>query len=394
MKYYFLFGLCLLIIAGCSLKEPVIQEFPIITTLSPIQVDSTGATFRGELMKAGKETLNSYGFVWGIEDPNTTTSFKIIMGNSIDSKKFTKRIDSNFVKGLNYKVRSFATYGYITVYGNLVSVVSKGSTKNAWSMELANSSMDGYDLALGSSCSGLGFILFSQWGFFKYDPVNNVMSNITDFPNPEQAGHIFSTVTAGNKQYYRTNRENSLYTFENGVWTKIGAIPFPFYHLYYQGLYVANSIYFLSSAASYEYLPDSNAWKPVPSIPVSTYASIAGTSLNGKAYVLTADMSIWEFDPQNLSWKNLTKYPGILNSYINSFAFNNKIYFGLSYGDNKLWEYDLLLKSWKTKEDLPIKGTDFSFNFTINNKLYVGMGNQIWVPVSRGYKLFKFDPLK
>ena len=67
MKICTFYMLLIIILVGCN-AEPSLHEFPIIETLTPTIVDSTGATFHGRLIKQGTDLISSYGFVWGIAD--------------------------------------------------------------------------------------------------------------------------------------------------------------------------------------------------------------------------------------------------------------------------------------------------------------------------------------
>jgi hypothetical protein len=102
---------------GCEDKEPIIRDYPIIITLAPAEIDSTGATFQGKIAMHGLVPTTSYGFLWNTTDPLINNSPKVIVGENINESAFKIRVDTALVKGLKYKIRTFATYENKVVYG-------------------------------------------------------------------------------------------------------------------------------------------------------------------------------------------------------------------------------------------------------------------------------------
>ena len=116
MKY--LITLLLLVLFGCTEKYFQDRDFPVLLTLDPYEIDSTGATFRAELVFDEQFNSDSYGFLWGVTESDIVTSNRIQVGEVISEKNFQVRIDTLFPKGITYFVKSYATFSGRTVYGN------------------------------------------------------------------------------------------------------------------------------------------------------------------------------------------------------------------------------------------------------------------------------------
>ena len=129
-------------------------------------------------------------------------------------------------------------------------------------------------------------------------------------------------------------------------------------------------------------------------------ASAGGTTLNGKAYVITTDKNLWEYDPVADKWSLKSQYPGTLGDRLAAFSYNGKLYFGISsirqetnlLVEKRLWTYDLVSNEWITAEELPTDHNNGGlFYFFLKNNLYVGMGNK---GISNNFILWKYDPSK
>lgn len=130
--------LLVLLILGCNDDEPIIRDFPIIKTLSPTDIDESGATFHGELVRKGKTKITSYGFVWKLDDPGIIEMHKVDLGKNLSDDLFEARVDHSLIKGLTYQVRAFVELLNQTIFGEIVFVESQGSTNGARSLELTD----------------------------------------------------------------------------------------------------------------------------------------------------------------------------------------------------------------------------------------------------------------
>lgn len=401
MKNIYILLLPLIFIFGCKDAEPDAREFPIILTNSPTDVDETGATFQGRLISEGKLPTTSYGFVWGIKDQTVEIANRISIDENPGATKFAIRIDHALAKDVEYKIRAFATSENTTVYGNTISFISKGSTQNGWTILNSNAkNIYGY-VAYSFSDGEFGYRL-NHTKMVRFDPSTYQISDYTDFPASGGDFTNYTVVGLGRDQYFFSSLSNWLYRLSNGKWNTQSGIPFPYWEFgyYYQGLSANNKIYILSSYESYMYDPNSDTWEHKARLPIEGGYSNAGTTLNGKAYVITSDKNLWEYDPVTDKWSLKSQYPGILGDRLVSFSYNSKLYFGISTTrkeanmlvDKRLWSLDLASNKWIMVEEFPADH-DYGglFYFFIKDNLYVGMENS---GNSYNYTLWKYDPSK
>lgn len=401
MKYSSLYLLLLLnFIFGCKDMLPDTKEFPIIFTSVPKDVDETGATFQGQLILEGKIPATSFGFVWGIKDQMVESSNKIILDEIPASNSFAIRIDHALAKDVEYKIRAFATSGNITVYGNSINFISKGSSNNGWSIidSIANFGKPIY------SCSDTeyGYVIYPSSKMARYDPATNKFSDAPDFPDNIYSYPKITSVASGINQFFMYNNSNYFYKLTDGKWNVQSMIPFQswLFNGYYQSLSVNNKIYILSSYKSFMYDPTTDVWQPKARLPIEVGSSTGGTTLNGKAYVITSDKDLWEYDSTTDKWTIKTQYPGLLGDRLMAFSYNEKLYFGLGsvsqevtrLVDSRLFSYDLVLNKWLILEEFPSDHINGSlFYFFLKDNLYFCMENS-----SSDYTstLWKYDPSK
>jgi hypothetical protein len=399
MKRLPLLLLLLTVIFGCKDVLPDAKEFPVIHTDSPKAIDETGATFQGEIIVAGKSPATSYGFFWGIKDPKIEKSNKITLDENPSSNSFSIRIDHALAKDVEYKIRAFATSDDITVYGNAVNFTSKGSSNNGWT--IIDSAVNIGDPFYSCSDTENGYVIHSSSKTDRFDPVTNKFSGIADFPARIYSLQ-FMSVTSGTSLYFMYTNYSNFFRLVDGEWTWQTKIPFESWLFtgYYQGLSVNNKIYILSSYQSFMYDPVTYEWQSKARLPIEVGTSNGGTTLNGKAYVITTDKNLWEYDPAADKWIIKTQYPGALGDRLAAFSYKEKLYFGLSsvsqqgthLVDSLLWCYDLTSNKWTVREKFPtdhIYGRLFSF--FLKNNLYVGIENSGY---NNNYTLWKYDPSK
>lgn len=378
---------------GCKDEEPVMREFPLIKTLSPTQIDASGATFRGEVLKKGKNRTTSYGFLWSISainasGPDLSRSNKVVLGEDIEEGTFNSRVEHGLAKGAKYDIRAFATYMDQTVYGNVVTMTSEGSGKNGWSLEATGVYLSGYFTAHGSSNGENGFGLFQSDDFYKFDPVKNSFSPTSKFPVSGNSGTRFTSVSVKQDLYFFSNLNRNVYKFNGNVWSVNGQMPFRYDNIpgYFHGYYFSNKIYLLSSHISYSFDVLTNSWHPLPAAPVKNAKSIGGASLGNKAYLIMSNKEIWQYDPNTNNWAYLSTFPGAVKENIISFSHKSKVYFGLSHHnhssstswlDQELWAYSPDANEWTIQESFPKPlGSGYLFYFTLKDKLYLVHGDQ------------------
>src|SRR5262249_9653022 len=127
-RFAFVLLITLSFTSGCEdTAEPAQQKYPVIQTNSVTNVDGNGATFSGEMLKAGTDETVEYGFVWSSGHKPTIADFKLSLEGDIRSA-FSARITFDLAAEKEYTVRAFAITGNHTVYGNEEFFTSHGST--------------------------------------------------------------------------------------------------------------------------------------------------------------------------------------------------------------------------------------------------------------------------
>src|SRR5688572_20409338 len=169
-----LFCAVLLAVAGCDPGLPTAQDFPILRTLVPTDIDASGVTFRAELLQHGSSEITSYGFVWS-PDQNVNASdlsrkngFTATVGTTTDIQTFELRLDSAVSGGLTYNVRAFATFAGKTVYGNTLEFDMQRSEVSAWARLLHGGGVSRHGHAQGNSNGSSGAVLFGGSEFYLY----------------------------------------------------------------------------------------------------------------------------------------------------------------------------------------------------------------------------------
>ena len=398
-RIYLLLFIPLTFIFGCKDALPDAEEYPVILTHSPTEVDETGATFQGELIREGRFPATSFGFVWGIKDQMVESANKIFLNVNPTTNKFSIRIDYALAKDVEYKIRAFVTSGDTTVYGNMTTFISKGSNLNGWT--IADSAADISEPFYSCSDNEYGYLIYASSKAVRFDPATNKFTGIADFPNMIYSLQ-FMSVASASIQYLIYTNYSWLYLLADGKWSMKSRVPFTswLFSGYYQGLSVNNKIFILSSYQSFMYDPGTDVWQPKARLPVEGGYSNGGTTLNGKAYVITTDNNLWEYDPETDKWTIKTHYPGYLGDRLVSFSYKDRLYFGISsmhqninsVVDKRLWSYDLASNKWQTMEEFPIDHVYGGlFYFFLKDNLYVGMPNS---GINSYYTLWKYDPSK
>jgi len=395
----YLISLLSFLLLGCD-QEIETKEFPVVLTLSVSNNNSSGATFRGELLKEGLSPTTSYGFIWNSVEPTINESYKVILGTKFVKGVFNCRFSDSLSSGVDYYIKAFATYDDKTVLGNTVVLHSQGSKNMPWSKVLTKINLPGIRNPYGCSNDIYGTVLFQDGAAYSYDPDKNKFSASAKFPNTGSSDIMYTSVNLDNTLYFFNNMYSNLYKLSDNKWSVNTKIPFSYssFDGYYHSYAVDGNILILSSFKSYIYFPKTFIWEERAALPESFgNKTIGGTDLNGKAYLMTNTKNICEYDPKSDTWKLITKYPDISNDKINAFSYGNKLYFGLRLKhssdfnliDQNLWSFDLTTKKWELACILPAVVTyNFFFSFRIKDNFYFATKNDVY------FELFKLDMSK
>lgn len=394
MKYNLpLAFLIMMLFCGCKDAEPTAKEFPIIRTLIPEKIDSTGVTFQGELITQGEEPISSYGFIWSAEKPLLKSSNEIEVGKALTANTFEKRIDYDLARGVEYQIRAYAKMGDKTIYGNIMKFLCKGSNNTGWSLEKTDFKFQEPNASLGNTVIENEYLLLLYFNIYKFNPKSQTFTFATKFPVSGNTASSFTEITMDKNKYYFNNMNTNLYKFDNGTWSIQSKVPFEYgrFSGYYQGVAYSNKIYILSSYCSYMYDPTTQIWQAKARLPINEGFSFSGTVLKDKAYILTSDKNIWEYNFSTDSWILKTKFPGYIFEKIISFSYGDQVYFGLSFHDyigsnilnQSLWSYNPTSNEWKKKEDFPMSFSSVNiYFFPIMDNVYIYTGvygkNNLW----------------
>lgn len=104
------------------------REWPRLNTLEPSDITREGARFNAGIIYRGDSEILRLGFVWstGVNPVIENDDRKILSGN-ITQDKFSALITTTLDDGAKYSVRAFVETRDFTVYGNVVTFLSKGS---------------------------------------------------------------------------------------------------------------------------------------------------------------------------------------------------------------------------------------------------------------------------
>lgn len=398
MKYGFLFlALISLVLVSCE-ESFETKSYPKLITLDAVDVDSTGATFKCEVLDAGTSLTTSYGFLWSTEvEPDMNNSKKKVLGTVVPENGFSTRIDSLFYTGIDYYIRAFATFGKKTVYGRTRTVTSQGCI-TAWKKMLSNVTLTGSGNPYGSSNNVTGHILFQNGLSYKYDPELNKFSTSTKFPSSFLNREDITAVSVPDCQYFYNKNDWTLYKLKDNEWSIHSKVPlnlnimryrFENNNLVFFGCIYLNTLYLLNEETSFAYHIETNSWEILEPYPLNYSSSIfAGCYLNGKAYLLNRSAEIYEYDIATNKWHYKTKFPGSTTQGGNmlSFSYDNKLYFGLNENDKKIRSYDLITDKWKELEPFPEESAATNrFYIRINGNIYIGYA------IAGKYDLYKLD---
>lgn len=104
------------------------RDYPRVKTLDVVNIDSTGATFRGEFISLGTSPVEKCGFVWGRTENLNIGNHDYIEANYNDAHMyFEARIVRSMEANKEYYVRSFAKANGKVIYGEVNSFISLGS---------------------------------------------------------------------------------------------------------------------------------------------------------------------------------------------------------------------------------------------------------------------------
>lgn len=262
--------------------------------------------------------------------------------------------------------------------------------------------------------------------FWRYDPTNNIWSQVTSMPNNTARSSAIA-FTAGTKGYVGTgydgfNYLSDMYEFDPAlsVWTKksdyVGG---PRYEAVAFGIgefgYVGTGFDGSNALKDfYRYDPATDSWTDVGFSGNKRYGAVTFT-YNNKAYVVTGINSgtqvndFWVYDP-SLSSANWTELRHITNYSSDSYddgytniirnngsAFVIGAFAYLSTGEygsylTSTWEYDISQDLWTPKTPFEGPSTSGACGFNVGGFGYIGTGRSSPGQVGASDYLRQFQP--
>jgi len=209
-----------------------------------------------------------------------------------------------------------------------------------------------------------------QKDIYVYDPLEDIWTQINDFPRPITEGIAF---TIGSKAYVTTGRDS----MES---------------IKVSNLYIWDSL--------------TGSWEDNGTIPSQVKRTRAvGFSVGSKGYITTGLDStqtillndLWEYDPETNYWTKKSDFPGIARYDASCFVINGKAYitngwtFSTTSYTNDLWEYDPETDIWQEKEDFPGAERNGAISFSIGGYGYI-LGGSNWNLITWDRHVWKYHP--
>lgn len=372
--------------------EVVSKQFPVIETLDVSNIDSIGATFNAEFIDLGYSEIIEYGFIFSPYEDRTDISDTLIISADAIQGEFSLPISEKIVENITYYVKAFAKTDSMTVYGNTVEFLSKGSKYNPWSSQFEVNT-GGWGTTVGVSNNELGFILYQNEDLYSFNPDVNIAKKEQNIPYDGNSGSFIASFVLEGYIYFMSNDSEKIlkYHIESKKWMNSKGRPFEPDGDALFGFAINDTGYFMSEFDFYSFNIDNREW--TKKVRLHTKQIYSAEVAGGKAYVMNEHRRIYSYDPKTNSWEAGAKYPGEWNGKIISFSQNGKIYYGGSYGETEIatdfWEYNPESDTWREVGSLPLIHSDYGlFTFSINGSSYLGyysMGSTV---------IFKFDAQK
>jgi len=258
---------------------------------------------------------------------------------------------------------------------------------------------------VGFSIGGKGYVIHGTKGTWEYDPPRDTWTRVAYYPKKQTTGLVAFTI--GNRAYVGTGKFgtesnytilNDMYKYNpaNDMWSQIKELPRPIESAIafsvngkgYVGTgdYSTNNTFNNATGDMWEYNPLINVWKKIADYPIVVEDAVA-FSINGKGYVGTGNAqvttsrfkSFWEYNPLNDSWTSIADFPTESEDAV-AFSVGSKGYVGT--GDtgspvNDMWEYNPRNNSWTPVAGVRGPARQDAVSFSVGCVGYVGTGKDV-----------------
>jgi N-acetylneuraminic acid mutarotase len=379
----------------CDNYEFSKSPYPKVETL-PADIIETGVTFHANLKQLGDKPIINYGFDWYTDEHlSVSKSNKIELGAVSTSGNFEFNVKTGFNKEQMYFVKAFVATEDYTVYGNLVSFISKGSTPPIIKKISKQEGNSGDTVTIHGQYFGSHNENISVK--FTSSDAKVIMSNdsIIECIVPQviynQRTFNIEVIATGKSAFSKEN-----FTILN-AWIRKADVPQK--HEVSGTAFAINGMGYIGLGVSvgnkfWQYNPSVNIWKEVAPFPGGARYRVTSFVIGDKAYVgcgFTSNTSnyswrddFWSYDPQKNLWTSIANLPisystppSPSNNISNiGLSVNGKGYIVRNTLKANFWEYNPDLDSWSSLPDLPKAGNEISpqqpvTGFVINNRLFI-----------------------
>jgi len=400
------------LLIGCK-KEAKLnsREHPVLITKAVSEINSTGVTLNAEILDIGQDEIMDYGFI--LISENTEYKYSIFDETSID--QLNKRV-TILEENTEYTCRAYVKTSKHTVYANIVSFLSKGSSSPIFPKIENYSPTEGRDNTT-VIITGEYLNLFSGE---KSVTVNNIETqiicweeNYIEFITPDMSffgntkiklNYIDVTISLDYKVYGPELTSISNTSGHSGSLVTI---------LGHNFISSDTKVFFDDYEAEIINLSDTLIELLVPpifrqlnnintNISISSVSKVLNTDINylilkswttksslpfkheekdafiynNNAYIYdSGHKDLWKYNPVSDSWSYISGFPG--SSYDNSLylIYKNKMF--LMGGENYLglpvhilWEYDFINGTWTQLDNIPFGFLNSAY-FIINGIYYI-----------------------
>jgi len=383
MKQIVVYILFLLLTLGCEKYEKVIEKEypPAVWTLTPIEIDSTGATFRGDIVGYSTSEINSYGFNYG-NIRQIVYKKHLEQDTNLFSSTFQLRIDTLLAKGIKYYIQAFIVKDDETIYGNKNYFISEGCEHAKW---FYRGTFNIKNVPFGIYNKNNYFFLTYNGDLYRFNPKSLELFELSGFAAYDHFGWTPIHSCSDDAIYIISPNTSQLYkyVYEDDAWMKESIAPFihdaqiePYHYSFFHN----NKVYFLGRSDFYCYDQSTKQWTELKRSPSGNIEGCL--NIEDRTYILTEEKSIYSYNISDNTWHKIeTVYPGSFSQDIPrlnyervlSYQNDNKLYF--LYGKDH-FEYNIAANEWEKLESLGIafdshvffEGSLYCYHFTDTDK--------------------------
>ncbi|MEM6343478.1 MAG: hypothetical protein AAF927_06340 [Bacteroidota bacterium] len=367
MKKQYILSLIGCLLLGCTQTQPEEWQdfaFPLVRTLSPINIDENGAEFRAEILRPGNEEVIDYGFVWST-DESLQSVFRQSLGSDFPSDSFSFLMYYGLFPEEEYYVRAYASVSPSqTIYSHPYRFVSKGSKQSPWSKGVIEFPIDQWKFSRAFGNEQHAHLSLKDGKLFEIDIANRQLTPISNRFNPAISSYPgYNLIYKGDTLYTFLHKGRELYQLENDVWNLITERPivrnngggilslsrgrFVFAHQSY--------IYELSPFFDYRYDLQTGQWEELRLDPYTSLSMQTGIKVGDDVYLQYPDgIRVYDLDTQNRSL--LIEQESLQGKGKLIAAYDGKLFFQTRDEDSRVirfFLYDIKLAQWQELERYP-----------------------------------------